>query len=76
MLQGGIEPCKVRGELLCFIFFLSFFDVRLLVCKKIAAESLRGILRALSTIKPKDLIRVLLCCQYFEKLSQLLVFYN
>lgn len=35
MLQGGIEPCKVRGELLFMFFFpLSFsFDVGLLVCK-------------------------------------------
>lgn len=44
--------------------------------KEIAAESLLGILRTLSTIKPKDLIRVLLCSKYLEKCSQLVVFYK
>lgn len=34
-VTGGIEPCKVRGELLCFSSFSLFFsfDVGLLVCK-------------------------------------------
>lgn len=37
--RGGIEPCKVRGELLClsffpfFLFFLMVLDVGLLACK-------------------------------------------
>lgn len=43
MLQGGIEPCKVRGEPLCFLLL----DVGMLVFKtcsgeKVAAQSLLG----------------------------------
>lgn len=42
--------------------------------KEVAAESLLGILRALSTIKPKDLISALLCCLYYEKCSLLVLY--
>lgn len=75
---GGNEPCKVRGELLCLFFFSFSLDVGLLVCKACSGEELAAdtLLRALSTFKPKDLMRTLLCCQYFERFSQHVVFYK